>query len=199
VGADPDQERLLHRPKPAVMADRFSRFLRLERPRRAEAPSEPQEARGRFDAVEVGEEPILPSSVPSSAMDRFRTPKGSGLALESTPDGEQPFIRCAACEADNARHEERCLRCGVDLKTPEQRLFNQRLWASRQQESEEEARILEEHEALARATAEAARARRAEAEIWAEELLRHERERTRGHALLRLVARIGEFLSARRS
>jgi len=181
------------------MGDRLSRFLRLERPRREEPRSEPKEARGRFDAVEVGREPVLSPSVPSSAMDRFRTPEGSGLALERASDGVQPFIRCAACEADNARHELRCQRCGVDLATPEQRLFNERLWASRQKESEEEARVLEEHEAEARATAEAARLRRAEAEVWAEEVLRRERERTRGHPFLRLVARVGEFLSARRS
>ena len=181
------------------MADLPSRFLRLERPRRETPASGETDARGRFGAVEIGSElPAGPSAVPSSATDRFRAPVESGLALEPAPEGEQPFIRCVTCEADNARHQERCDRCGADLGTPEQRAFNERLWAVRQREAEEEKRASQAlGEARQRSAGETAQANRALANAMAEVILSRERARLGGSWGMRLLARLGQILSWR--
>lgn len=181
------------------MADLPSRFLRLERPRKEAAPSPEKGARERFGAVELGRElEANPSPVPASAAERFRSAEGSGLALDPAPEGEQPFLRCAACEADNARHQARCDHCGADLTTAEQRAYNERLWAARKRESQEEQRACAAlGEARRKAEAETASAKRALGELLAEEILERERARQGGHLALRLLARIGQFLSRR--
>ena len=90
------------------MAGRLTRFLNLERPRRpGEAPHHQVATAGRF----TGE----PSTV--------------GLRRDF---GEQPFVRCPRCEADNSRYAERCANCQGPLTGEEVRAWNEKLWADRQ-------------------------------------------------------------------
>jgi hypothetical protein len=90
------------------MAGRFGRFLKLE---------QPQKDAGR-----------PPHEVANAA--RFRG-EPSGVALE--PDfGEQPFLRCPRCEADNTRYAERCQNCQGPLTGEEVRAWNEQFWAARQ-------------------------------------------------------------------
>jgi hypothetical protein len=91
------------------MAGRLGRFLKLEqRQKGAEGP---------------------PHEIVTAA--RFRG-EPSGIALE--PDfGEQPFLRCPRCEADNTRHAERCQNCQAPLTGEEVRAWNEQFWAARQQ------------------------------------------------------------------
>ncbi len=185
----------------ATVAGSLRRFLLLERPRRDAPPYTRTAARGRFDAVEVG--PALPegaAQLPASATDRFREPEGSGLALDLPPDGEQPFVRCAACEADHARRAVRCDRCGAALDTPEQSAFNERLWAAHRREADEEERAgAARHEAARRDAEEEGLARRALAEAMADEILRRERERLGQPWPIRLLARLRALLSPPRT
>ncbi len=155
------------------------RFLHLERARPDRPSSAASDARRRFDAVEVTPElPDVATRFPPSAAERFRQADEDPLTLDVAPEGEQPFIRCAACEADHPRHAARCGHCGAALDTPEQRAFNERLWAARRREGEEEIRAGEvRREAVRREDEEVARARRAIAEAMANEILRRERER----------------------
>lgn len=158
------------------MAGRLRRFLHLERARPSGPGRATPDARRRFDALEV--QPELPegaSPLATSAAERFRMSADGALALDVAPEGEQPFVRCASCETDHARHTERCSRCGAALDTPEQRTFNERLWEARRREAEEEGRAIEERrQARQRESEEAARARRALAETMADEILLRE-------------------------
>jgi hypothetical protein len=170
--------------------------LHLERSRPSAPSSAAPDAR-RFGALEL--EPELPDTaapVPASTAERFREPEGSALALDLTADGEQPFVRCAACGVDHARRSVRCSRCGAALDTAEQRAFNEGLWAARRREAEEERRSAEaRRDALEREREEEARARRALAEAMAEEIQRREREREPWFA--RALRRLGHLLSDR--
>jgi hypothetical protein len=89
------------------MAGRLGRFLKLEQPqKRAEAPQHEVATAARFRG-----EP-------------------SGIALE--PDfGDQPFLRCPRCEADNTRYAERCQNCQERLTGEDVRAWNAQLWAAR--------------------------------------------------------------------
>jgi hypothetical protein len=90
------------------MAGRLTRFLNLERPH---VPGE------------------TPQQHPVATPARF-TGEPSGIALE--PDfGEQPFLRCPRCEADNSRYAERCTNCRAPLTGEDVRAWNERLWAER--------------------------------------------------------------------
>jgi hypothetical protein len=90
------------------MARGLGRFLKLEqRQKGAEGP---------------------PHEIVTAA--RFRG-EPSGIALE--PDfGEQPFLRCPRCEADNTRHAERCQNCQARLTGEDVRAWNEQFWAARQ-------------------------------------------------------------------
>ena len=102
------------------MAGRLTRFLNLERPH---AP---------------GEKPPAPHEVATKA--RF-TGEPSGIATE--PDfGEQPFLRCPRCEADNTRYAQRCTNCQAPLTGEDVRLFNEQLWADRKAQQRQEAEAL---------------------------------------------------------
>ena len=90
------------------MAGRLTRFLNLERPRRpGDAPHHEVATAGRF----TGE----PSTV--------------GLQRDH---GEQPFVRCPRCEADNSRYAEWCANCQGPLTGDDVRAWNEKLWADRQ-------------------------------------------------------------------
>jgi hypothetical protein len=100
------------------MGGRLTRFLKLERPRRAdETPHHEVATAARF------------------------TGAPSGMALE-TDYGEQPFLRCPSCEADNTRYADRCVNCQAPLDGDDVRAWNERLWAERQ------AQRAQEHAAL---------------------------------------------------
>lgn len=90
------------------MAGRLARFLKLEqRQKGADVP---------------------PHEVANTA--RFRG-EPSGMVLE--PDsGEQPFLRCPRCEADNTRYAERCQNCQAPLTGEDVRAWNEQFWAARQ-------------------------------------------------------------------
>jgi len=90
------------------MAGRLTRFLNLERPRRpGEAPHHEVATAGRF----TGE------------------PSTLGLQRDF---GEQPFVRCPRCEADNSRYAQLCTNCQGPLTGDDVRAWNEKLWADRQ-------------------------------------------------------------------
>jgi hypothetical protein len=102
------------------MAGRLTRFLNLERPRRP------------------GEAP--PHEVATAA--RF-TGQPSGMALQ--PDvGQQPFLRCPRCEADNSRYAERCANCQAALTGEDVRAFNEKLWEERLAQHAQESPAVEQ-------------------------------------------------------
>jgi hypothetical protein len=132
----------------ALMAGRLTRFLNLERPHRpGEAPPHEVATKARF------------------------TGETSGMVL--SPDlGEQPFLRCPRCEADNSRYAERCFNCQDVLTGEDVRAWNEQLWTRRQEEAAREQQqgqipteqdLLRQNrmlgEALAREVAEKERAR----------------------------------------
>src|SRR5919199_5797382 len=101
------------------MAGRLTRFLNLERPRRAGEPAHHQVATtGRF------------------------TGDASGMALERDV-GKQPFLRCPRCEADNSRFPERCANCQAPLGGDDVRAWNEKLWEERQAQLAQERAVLE--------------------------------------------------------
>lgn len=113
------------------------RFLRLERPRDA-APGrvDPLAHDERFERVESGQAPLAHAGrPPQPGMERFRPPPERPLETAEVPEGAQPFARCARCGADSSLYSTSCERCGARLDTPEQRRFNERLWAERQAEA----------------------------------------------------------------
>jgi hypothetical protein len=88
------------------MAGRLTRFLNLEKKRPArDEPAHEVVTPGRFKP-----EP----------------------ELQLSPDhGEQPFLRCPSCEADNGRFAVRCLSCSARLDTEAVQAFNEQLWEER--------------------------------------------------------------------
>lgn len=95
------------------MAGRLTRFLNLER-RRA-----------------------LPTDAPGGTVEeRFQAERSaqlrSGVELEPEHVGEQPFLRCPACEADNGKFAERCVNCQGSLVGEEVQVWNEHFWARRQ-------------------------------------------------------------------
>ncbi|HVP69555.1 MAG TPA: hypothetical protein VMT17_20060 [Anaeromyxobacteraceae bacterium] len=116
-----------------VGSETRDRFLKLERPREA-APGrvDPLAHDERFD--HVGGEPAphaRPPHAPQPGLERFRPAPERPLEVAEIPDGAPPFQRCSRCLADSSRYASTCERCGAQLDTAEQRLFNERLWASR--------------------------------------------------------------------
>lgn len=164
------------------MNDRERRFQRLERarPERPDGDEHPGAA-GRFEGVEAEPPPAPagpPASRPGPAGNRFREPAPRPLEVAEEDPGEQPFLRCMRCEADNSRYARACATCGEDLGTPEQRAFNQGLWDRRRQErAEEDRQAAERRVAAERDAAETARARRQAAEELAREVGERERRR----------------------
>jgi hypothetical protein len=101
------------------MAGRLTRFLNLERPH---VPGEKPQQHQVATAARFSGEP-------------------SGMALERD-FGEQPFLRCPRCEADNSRYAELCTNCRAPLMSDEVRAWNERLWTERQtQKAHEDAAL----------------------------------------------------------
>jgi hypothetical protein len=131
------------------MAGRLTRFLKLERPRRAdETPHHEVATAARF------------------------TGAPSEMALE-TDHGEQPFLRCPRCEADNSRYAERCVNCQSPLDGDDVRAWNERLWAERLAQRAREQEALRE----SRTELELLRQNRMLGEALAREVGEHERAR----------------------
>jgi hypothetical protein len=79
---------------------------------------------------------------------------------------------------DNNRFVVTCAGCAADLECPDQREFDERFWAARRVEAEDEARAeAEQREHRARAEEEDARGRRAMGEALAREVGERERQR----------------------
>ena len=91
---------------------RLTRFLNLEKPRTPGSGGEPSEVvnKARFD-------PPSPQEIP--------------LAMDF---GEQPFLRCPSCEADNNRVAERCFNCQRSLQGEDVRAWNAAFWQKRKAE-----------------------------------------------------------------
>ncbi len=172
-----------------MSSDRRDRFLKLERPRPDAGPADPLPDEERFDglgdpqpsgtpapppAASQAPGPPPGSTGPRSATDRFRPPPPRPLDTAPAVDGEQPFVRCFECEADNSRYAASCTNCGARLDTEAQRAFNEKLWRTRKAEAEAERKATAELEAARQAqAAEQARVRR---EV-AEEMARREKDR----------------------
>jgi hypothetical protein len=108
------------------MANRFTRFLRLERPREPTGDAPKLANEQRFEHEEIDSAAEI-----ERLRDERRKQFASGVeTLEEHPDA-QPFARCAICEADNSKYALRCTNCGESLNTPEQRAFNAKLWEAR--------------------------------------------------------------------
>jgi hypothetical protein len=161
---------------------RLRRFLHLERPRAAaEADATPDSSAAtaeRFEGVErPGARPAAPTSS-GAQLDRFGPEPEPTIELVEAGGGAQPFTRCMRCGMDHGVFATQCTGCGASLDTAEQRAFNERLWARRQEEAAREARAsAERREHEARAQEELARARRAMGEELAREVGRRERAR----------------------
>lgn len=161
---------------------RLRRFLHLERPRAAaDGDAAPDPGAGtaeRFEGVETpGARPAAPSSS-GARLDRFGPEPEPSIELVEVGGGAQPFTRCMRCGMDHGVFATACTGCGASLDTAEQREFNERLWARRQEEAAREvAASAERSEHEAHAQAELARARRAMGEELAREVGRRERAR----------------------
>src|SRR5262245_52919403 len=105
---------------------RLKRFQHLEAPREGrpgEASSTTDERFANLEA-ERPAQPATPASTASrgGAAERFqRQVSEQPLALDARVTGEQQFIRCMRCEADNSRYARECIHCGTRLDTDEQR------------------------------------------------------------------------------
>ncbi|MGI5865468.1 MAG: hypothetical protein ACOX6T_25890 [Myxococcales bacterium] len=126
------------------------RFRNLERGRAQEPAGDSSAGQsGRFDALEGPAAALAPNAT-GVAADRFRDPArpapgpGSGLELAEKRVEDQPFVRCAVCEADNNLHATSCTNCGSSFNTAAQRAFNERLWQQRREEAAREAQALEQ-------------------------------------------------------
>jgi hypothetical protein len=166
---------------------RLSRFLHLERARPAGPTAEPaREGTGPTEERIAGVERPGPApaaavrSVTGARLERFGPEPEPGIELVET-DGRRPFTRCRRCSMDNNVFATTCQGCGLGLDTPEQREFDERFWAARAAEGEQEARAAAERQELRdRAEAEEAHARRAMGEAIAREVGESERHRLDG-------------------
>jgi hypothetical protein len=152
------------------MAD-LDRFLKLERRRPERPPERHEETPSRFEGV--GEEAAT-ARQDGQASDRKASPFSTGdepkLHFKEDDDGPS-FVRCCHCKMDNSGAAPHCRSCGLSLRTPEQRVFNEALWRSKQEAQAEQQRERERLEELERRT----RLERAT------EAMRLEAEAMRGH------------------
>jgi ribosomal protein L37E len=163
------------------------RFLHLERARSggptAEPPREqPDSTEERIAGVErPGTVPgVAPRHRTGADLKRFGPEPEPKLELVDS-EGRRPFTRCHRCGADSNVFATICEGCGLSLDTPEQREFDERFWAARAAEGEQEARAAAERQELRdRAEAEEAHARRAMGEAIAREVGESERRRLDG-------------------
>jgi hypothetical protein len=174
------------------MARRLSRFRHLEwaRAPKAHDTHPPRADTERFETLEPDAAP--PSELRSAQghLARFDETAEDEVLLHEPSEADQPFVRCARCEADNGRFAVSCVACGAALDSPEQRAFNEQLWAKRRAQREEEH---EQHRTLERAHlddgAELSTERRRYGEELARRVGRETRERLGGDPWARLDRR----------
>ena len=163
------------------MAGRLRRFLNLERPRRDGPDGDDELSRAevgaRFGALERAHDREAGPAT-GTVAGRFGPDRESGLELAESADGSRPFQRCMRCGRDHGHYDRACTGCGASLDTPDQRAFNDRLWAERQ---------AEDASTRAERAAEAERAAREEAEL----------QRMRREMGIELARQVGQRESAR--
>jgi ribosomal protein L37E len=157
----------------------LDRFRRIERSRReAPVPAGDPDTAGRIEGVE---RPLAGPTHPAASgadLDRFAPPPPAPVELVPADADRRPFTRCLRCGMDHHALASECAGCGAALDTPEQRAFNDGLWAERRAERAEEERLHAEREVeRLRAAAELAVERRAAAESLAREVGERERRR----------------------
>lgn len=86
----------------------------------------------RFGPAPTAEaQPQAPASS-GGELARFEAPPAQAPSEDldlATFDPGQPFVRCVHCGGDGRREADRCGHCDARLDTPEQRQFNEALWA----------------------------------------------------------------------
>jgi len=127
------------------VAGRLTRFLNLERARKpADTPHHEVVTKERFGAP-----PPTPQQVDRHFREEREAQLESGVEIETAPAGEQPFLRCPVCEADNSKYAVKCLNCSQRLDTDEARTWNERFWRKRrdemQQQGQAEAALEQRH------------------------------------------------------
>jgi hypothetical protein len=184
------------------MARRLSRFRYLEwaRAPKAHDTHPPRADTERFEALEPDAAP--PSELRSAQghLARFDETAEDELLLHEPSEADQPFVRCALCEADNGRFAVSCVACGAAFDSPDQRAFNEQLWAKRRAQREEEHA---QHRILERAHlddgAELSTERRRYHEELARRVGRETRERLGGDPWGRLAGWLGRGEDVRRT
>ena len=165
----------------------LSRFKLLERSRREAAPEAPTASAGRFEALETGDRtgsPAQPEVAWAGTGSRVAeepgraAPVASGLELAPDSPDDQPFIRCMRCEGDSHAFATACAHCGASLETPQQRAFNEQLWARQRAEKAQEEQLLAQRRDAAHASM---LLERAEGRALAEQMAREVGEETRRH------------------
>jgi hypothetical protein len=112
------------------MAGRLTRFLNLERARKpSDAPQHEVVNKERFG----GERPT-PRQIDRQFREERQAQLESGVEIEQASAGEQPFLRCPVCEADNSKYAVKCLNCSLRLDTDEARSWNAEFWRKRRGE-----------------------------------------------------------------
>ncbi len=163
------------------------RFLHLERARPAGPTAEP--ARDGPTRPRSGSPGWSgPGRRRPGRCDRSPAPGSSASAPSRSPPSSSSRPRVAARSSAAAAaawtttsSPPTCQGCGLGLDTPEQREFDERFWAARAAEGEQEARAAAERQELRdRAEAEEAHARRAMGEAIAREVGESERHRLDG-------------------
>ncbi|HEY7724166.1 MAG TPA: hypothetical protein VH880_02440 [Anaeromyxobacteraceae bacterium] len=161
------------------MSDRLRRFEHLERPRRDGPDGDERPSAGeRIQGVEAHGGPAGGPAVPGEVRRRFEPPRPRLPEVADASGDEQPFTRCQRCQTDSSRYAATCTTCGEDLRTPEQRAYNERLWAEHRRERDEiDAANAERRAEAEKEEAEAAKVRRQAAEEMAREVGDQERDR----------------------
>jgi len=124
---------------------KLRRFMLLERARTtSEHTAVPRSTLDRFEA-ELSDPDPAPAGTPAASPHADTLPPGTRERFEAEgtdrPIGiapraadEQPFERCARCQADNERQRPQCRHCGNVLGTSAQRAYNAELWSRLQRE-----------------------------------------------------------------
>jgi hypothetical protein len=159
----------------------LDRFRRIERSRREAPAAEIDPDGATAERIEGVERPgAAPASPATSGADLERFAPAAPPPVELLPEDEnrRPFTRCMRCGMDHNLLAAECAGCGAPLDTPEQRAFNERLWAERKAERAEEERLHVEREAeRAREAAALAASQRAMGEALARQVGEQERRR----------------------
>jgi hypothetical protein len=129
--------------RPGTLSERLTR---LEK----ERGHAPEEHVGLGNASRFGggaPEPEAPVDVPPLAPGSRFEPAVESLEVEAVRTDEQPFVRCAACGTEGGKFTRSCITCGAEFDAPEQRLYNEQVWAARRAEQAQEQQASQERQA----------------------------------------------------